>query len=173
MVIIPISIFILETDTPLMKIFVKLEYVINILCAPYTHMHKHTHTHTHTHTWWWRHKNVLSYNINYSYTVIHKWLNSITDLMDMNLSTLWEMVDRGAWHAAVHEAAKHWAWLSNSTTIAIQFQGNKEVADVAFSFYSFIIKPANVQREKDYPNSIKLWRERIIHCWFPVYKIQT
>ena len=32
-----------------------------------------------------------------------KWLHSITDSMDMNLSKLWEIVEnRGAWHAAVH-----------------------------------------------------------------------
>ena len=36
-----------------------------------------------------------------------RWLVSITDLMDMNLSKLWEIVeDRGAWYAAVHEVAK-------------------------------------------------------------------
>ena len=36
------------------------------------------------------------------------------DLMDMNLSTLWEIVeDRGAWHAAVHGVAKSQTWLNN------------------------------------------------------------
>ena len=44
-----------------------------------------------------------------------RWLHSITDSMDMNLSKLREMVeDRGVWHAAVHGVEKNQAQLSNN-----------------------------------------------------------
>ena len=43
-----------------------------------------------------------------------RWLDDITDSMDMGLGLLRELVmDREAWHAAIHEVTKSWTRLSN------------------------------------------------------------
>ena len=50
-----------------------------------------------------------------------RWLDGITDMMNMSLNRLWKLVmDREAWRAAVHGVAKSWTQLSDRTELNLE-----------------------------------------------------
>ena len=85
-----------------------------------------------------------------------RWLDSITDSMDMNWNKVWETVeDRGAWCAGVHGVAKSWTRLRDWTTAYI----------ILYSNYTLIKKKT---KNKIKPRNLTIWK---IKACYQVFRV--
>ena len=96
-----------------------------------------------------------------------RWLDSITDVIDMSLSKLWELVmDREAWHAAVHGVARSRTWLSDSTELIICLIGlYLKTMYIPELKYNAVRKtePINLLNEK-LPKNLQLVKKKCSIC---------